>query len=42
MAVSTGAFLLAWVLWGDEQRERAAVPATLANEAAVQDSLDVR
>lgn len=42
MAVSTGAFLLAWVLWGDEQRERAAVPATLANEAAMQDSLDVR
>jgi signal peptidase II len=42
MAVSIGAFLLAWVLWGDEQREREAVPATLAGEGAVQDTLDVR
>jgi signal peptidase II len=42
MAVSIGAFLLAWVLWGEEQREREAAPATLANEGAVQDSLDVR
>jgi len=23
MAVSTGAFLLAWVLWGDDRAERA-------------------
>ena len=42
MAVSSGAFLLAYVLWGDEQREREAVPATVTNEGAVQDSLDVR
>ena len=42
MAVSIGAFLLAWVLWGEEQSERDAVPATLAKEGAVQDSLDVR
>lgn len=42
MAVSTGAFLLAWVLWGDEQREREAVPGSLASEGAVQDTLDVR
>ena len=42
MAVSTGAFMLAWVLWGDEQREREAAAATLGNEGAVQDSLDAR
>ena len=42
MAVSSGAFLLAWVLWGEEQRERDAASPTLASEGAVQDSLDVR
>jgi signal peptidase II len=32
MAVSTGAFLLAWVLWGDDKAERArATEAALAN-----------
>jgi len=32
MAVSTGAFLLAWVLWGDDKAERArATEAGLAN-----------
>ena len=40
MAVSTGAFLLAWVLWGEEQRER--VPATVAaREGAAAEPLDV-
>ena len=31
MAVSTGAFMLAWVLWGEERAERAA-PAAVAPE----------
>jgi len=42
MAVSSGAFLLAWVLWGDEQRERDAASPALANKGAVPDSLDAR
>jgi signal peptidase II len=33
MAVSVGAFLLAWVLWGEERADRAATqPATVAPE----------
>jgi len=43
MAVSTGAFLLAWVLWGEEQREPAAstLAPVAAREGAAADSLDV-
>jgi signal peptidase II len=34
MAVSLGAFLLAWVLWGeDAAAERASLPATIAGES---------
>jgi signal peptidase II len=32
MAVSIGAFLLAWVLWGEERAERAATNASVAPE----------
>ena len=32
MAVSTGAFLLAWVLWGEERAERATAQATVPSE----------
>jgi signal peptidase II len=32
MAVSIGAFLLAWVLWGEERAEQAASPAAVAPE----------
>jgi signal peptidase II len=32
MAVSTGAFLLAWVLWGEERAERAAPSRAVAPE----------
>jgi signal peptidase II len=32
MAVSIGAFLLAWVLWGEERAERSAAPATVQPE----------
>ena len=31
MAVSTGAFLLAWVLWGDDRAERARAPDAVAS-----------
>ena len=31
MAVSTGAFLLAWVLWGDDRAERARAAETVAS-----------
>ncbi len=34
IAVSTGAFLLAWVLWGEEQREAAAHAAAAANASS--------
>jgi signal peptidase II len=34
MAVSVGAFLLAWVLWGDEEEAPAAAPATAEAAAA--------
>jgi signal peptidase II len=33
MAVSTGAFLLAWVLWGDDRAERAALLKRAASVA---------
>ena len=32
MAVSVGAFLLAWVLWGEDARAAAPAPATVASE----------
>ena len=34
MAVSTGAFLLAWVLWGDDKAERAKAAETAAGSGA--------
>ena len=33
MAVSTGAFLLAWVLWGDDRAERARAADTVASRS---------
>lgn len=46
MAVSTGAFLLAWVLWGEEQHEAATAAAPVAAvpspDGAAPDSFDVR
>lgn len=45
MAVSMGAFLLAWVLWGEEQKEREPVSALAtagsAPEGAVREPMDI-
>jgi signal peptidase II len=41
MAVSTGAFLLAWVLWGDERAQEAQRPATGVAPATATESRDL-